>query len=132
MLYERHTFDYNGKEHSLNELAKISGLHRDTILRRLEMGWTMEEILATPAGASLVKISSEDCGKQIPVMFNAPLPVYDAFQPTLGKKYIATICGTKNKKMLARIFFVIELENGKRLITYPGECEQIEEEAASC
>lgn len=117
-------YKYHGVEYSMTDLTRISHLHRDTILRRLEQGWSLEMALELPAGRGLPNIRSCDIGKKVPIVFTAELPVFDEMQPILGKQYIATVCGTKSKSAISRVFYMIELDNGKKLITYPGEFEE--------
>lgn len=126
------TFLYNGVEYTLAELANISHLHRDTILNRLSKGVSIEEALEMPPG-QLPYHNREDIGKTIPIVFQQPLPsVYGAMQPVLGKQYMATIHGRQTgSNNLCKVFYIIQLENGKPLITYPGEFRVIEKETTS-
>lgn len=123
-------YNYCGVEYTLTELAKISHLHRDTIRRRLDLGMSLEHALELPAGRNLPKLAKDDIGKQVPVVFTEPPPVFEEMQPILGKQYMATICGSTRKTALCSVFYVITLESGKRLITYPGEVNTIEQPKA--
>lgn len=127
MEHNEFIYIYNGAEYTLGELSRMTNLHRDTIRRRLELGLTIEEALELPAGAQLPHLSKDDIGKKVPIVFRHLVPVYDFMQPKIGKKYMATICGSTKKSTLCKIFYVIELESGKKLVTYPGEFEFIEE-----
>ena len=120
------TYIYNGVEYTLSELARLSGMRRDTIQHRLKIGCTIEEALEIPLGSlhSLPALCSEDIGKQVTIVFKSPPPVLASMQPILGKKYTATICGTVCSDVLRRVFYTILLDNGKTLVTYPGEFEQ--------
>lgn len=126
------TFLYKGVEYTISELASISHLHRDTILNRLNKGVSIEEALEMPPG-QLPHHNREDIGKSIPIVFSQPLPsVRGTMQPVLGKQYIATIHGRHSgSNNLCKVFYIVQLENGKPLITYPGEFRIVREETAS-
>lgn len=120
-------YEYQGCEYSITRLSKMAHLHRDTIVRRLERGVTLDDILNTAGVDEIIHFNSEDIGKQIPIVFTEQLPVFESMQPVLGKQYMATICGhPANGPYASKFFFLIELGNGKKLITYPGEFELVE------
>lgn len=117
-------YEYQGNNYTLNRICEITHMHRDTIRRKLDHGMTIEEILEPTLAKSPVCFGSQDIGKHIPIVFKEELPVFESMQPILGKEYIATVCGQSASNTTAsKIFFLIELSNGKKLITYPGEFE---------
>ena len=120
-------YEYHGISYTLNELARMSHIHRDTILRRLDWGMTVEEALDQPNSRSLPMLSRSDIGKHVPIVFNTFVPVKQEMQPILGKQYIAKICGSPHDSQQCRVFYLVELENGKPLITYPGEFDIVGE-----
>ena len=119
-------YEYDGQECTLSDLARISNLHRETIQRRINMGWPIEKALFTLAGKKQVTIKKEDIGKTIPIVFREDLPVFQKMQPVIGKQYIATVCGVMKNNRVCQVFYVVQLENGKKLITYPGEFEELD------
>lgn len=120
-------YEYHGAEYSITRLSKMAHLHRDTIRRRLERGLTIEEILEPVSSDRITSFGRQDIGKQIPIIFTEELPVFDSMQPILGKQYMATICGqAADSSSSSKLFFLIELSNGKKLITYPGEFELVQ------
>lgn len=125
-MYRKELYEYRGRECTITELSQIAHLHRDTIRRRLDQGLTIEQILDEALRPKEFALNKEDIGKKVPIVFTEPLPVYDSMQPILGKRYIATICGQSGDVATSRIFFLIVLDNGKKLITYPGEFELVE------
>lgn len=122
-MYAKKLYEYRGREYSLTELVKMSNFCRETIAKRLDMGWTVEEALTTPAGKSMQIHTINDLGKHIPIVFHIRPPVYRDLQPVLGKQYIAKICGSSRRDASCRFFYTLKLDNGKTLITYPGEFE---------
>lgn len=130
-MYAKELYEYRGISYTMTELVRMSHLHRETILRRLDMGWSIEEILESSETKSVPLINRSDIGKKIPIVFTTEIPVLPQMQPILGKQYLATICGATNRTNKCRVFYMIELENGKKLITYPGEFQmQIEKQNA--
>ena len=127
----KQTYEYHGNFYTITDLARISNLHRDTIIHRLEQGWSVETAIETPARERKQTVKNEDIGKTVPIVFKSHLPVYESMQPVLGKQYFATVCGTLKESQVCRVFYVVELENGKKLITYPGEFEEIKREAVA-
>lgn len=123
MSYEEsRTYLYQGKNYTLSELAELSQIHHETLRHRLEYGMSVEEAIALAHGR-IPHPKPEDIGKQVPIVFQCPVPsVHEHMQPTLGKQYIATLHGKRTKtNQLCKVFYTITLENGKSLITYPGE-----------
>jgi hypothetical protein len=43
-----HIIEYRSESHSVTEWAEIFGIKQKTMFRRLELGWSMERIEATP------------------------------------------------------------------------------------
>ena len=122
-MQQRETYIYEGVEYTLGELSRISNLRRETIQIRLKKGLSVADALRIPPG-KLPRLDPSDIGKQVPVVFITPVPeVKREMQPVLGKEYLATIHGNPKRSCLCRVFYTIELDNGKKLITYPGEFE---------
>lgn len=120
-MQQRETYTYEGVEYTMSELVRISKLRRETIHLRLKKGMSVEDALKLPPGR-LPRLNPDDIGKQVPIVFEMPVPeVIREMQPILGKEYIATIHGNPSRACLCKVFYMIELENGKKLITYPGE-----------
>lgn len=122
MQYDSNLYELQGNFYTLTELSRMSNLHRDTIHHRLELGLSVEEALELTNSKSLPVLSRDDLGKQVKVVFNKLPPVLPHMQPILGKQYTAKICGSSARSKLVHVFYMIQLENGKKLITYPGEC----------
>ena len=40
--------EYNGKKKSISEWARIIGISRDSLAKRLHMGWSIDKALSTP------------------------------------------------------------------------------------
>ena len=120
----RELFEYHGAFYTMAELCRMTNLHRDTIRRRLEWGWSIERIFN--AAFDQPECQAE-IGKRVPIIFREDVPVVSWMQPTIGRKYYATVCGSSRQSQLSKVFYVIELENGKKLVTYPGEFEFVKE-----
>ena len=45
---DNHTIVFQGVTHTLNEWARITGIKRSTIWKRLRIGWSPEDTLTTP------------------------------------------------------------------------------------
>lgn len=119
-------YEHQGVSYTLTELCRISHLHRDTIRRRLNLGLPLEQVIGFSGSQHLPRLDVSDIGKKVPVVFHNSVPVYEWMQPTLERQYVATICGSNRNSKLTKVFYIIELENGKKLVTYPGEFEFIE------
>ena len=123
-MYSKETYQFNGVEYTMTDLTRMSHLRRETIQRRLNHGMSLEAALGFADGA-LPMLSKKDVGKQVHIKFTVPIPVTTEKQPVLGKEYIATNCGSTRETNLCKIFYIVQLDNGKKLITYPGEFEII-------
>jgi hypothetical protein len=47
-MSEKRKFEYQGQTYTKEELAKLAGLKVGTVQSRLDSGWTVERIVATP------------------------------------------------------------------------------------
>lgn len=45
----------NGETHCITEWSRITGIRRETIRKRLSIGWTVEQALTLPIGSKLWK-----------------------------------------------------------------------------
>lgn len=120
-MYSKQIYEYQGVEYSISQLSRQFNIRRDILSRRLKSGWSVEKAVNTPTREMMKDFDKELIGKQIPVIFKSSPPVLPEMQPILGKQYIATVCGTKETAH-SHIYYIITLENGKKLITYPNEC----------
>ena len=125
-MYVKERYEYQGKLYTLTELTKMSDLCRDTIMKRLRNGWPVEKAIHTPPGREKPEHTAADLGKIVPIVFRSLPPVTQDMQPILGKQYMATVCGSARKSSVCRIFYKLKLDNGKVLITYPGEFEMLD------
>lgn len=112
---------YKGRKYTAHELAQISGLPIEQIRKRIAKGWTVEATVEIQIETPTT-ITKEMIGKQFHVKFHTPVPsVLPNMQPILDKDYIATAYGVHSTKPNSKAYFIITLENGKRLIVYPEE-----------
>lgn len=119
----RRLYEYRGQEYTVSELARMSQNSRRMIQKRLDEGWEVHNAVETPTKAQEPAIDRGYIGQEITVIFTHPLPVIAAMQPVIGKKYTARVCGGTRRCAQSRVYFVLTLENGKKLITYPEECQ---------
>ncbi len=119
----KNIYEVDGEEYTLAELSRKFNIRRDILARRLNGGWSVEKAVTTPMKNMPEGFDRGMIGKKIPVIFQTSPPVLPEMQPVLGKEYLATICGTTKKAAHSHIYYMITLENGKKLITYPNECE---------
>lgn len=114
-------YRYEGQKYTASELAQISGLPIEQIRKRLEQGWTVEATVNIPLETPTT-ITKDMIGKQFHVTFNTPISnVFPDMQPKLGKDYIATVYGVHSTQPNSKAYFLITLENSKKLIVYPNE-----------
>ena len=125
-------YEYNGKEHTLDELAGFSHLPKHVLANRLKNGWDVAAAINEPDQAKIVdsfKPEMYDNGN-IDIFFTRHIAgVFQEMQPELGKIYSAEPHYQKGK-MKAKLYYIIWLDDHKPLIVYPGEFEWILSDAA--
>lgn len=123
-----------GTSFNADELASLSGLPPSVIAARLRDGWDVDAAVTTPVKQNLI---CQDAAKMYAcgtanIRFTEHISgVFQEMQPTLNKIYIAEPYCAGNNKQKAKIYFIITLENGKKLIVYPGEFEWLGSTAAA-
>lgn len=127
---KRVEYAYRGKNYTVAELSKLSGLSMTVIHNRLKSDWTVEKAVETPYdGTPPIAIEKRWQGKKLEIIFRRPVSgVFPHMQPTLEKPYAAIPCiHSTGKSGGCKQNFIITLENGKPLFVYPGEFEIIGE-----
>lgn len=118
-------YPLNGKECSVSELVRISGLSRHTIQKRLDAGWDAEKAVNTPPH---VNVGNEDNygNRTLSVKFTNYVPgVITSMQPQLGKIYSAVPYNAGADSTRSKMYYIITLRNSLPLIVYPGEFQVI-------
>ena len=118
---------YQGRYMTIDVLMQYSqGISMNTVLTRLQDGWDAEAALKPqkPEG----ELDPKWHNKDLVVSFAKTLGgVFPEMQPQLNKPYVAYYNRQTYSKHSAKHFFVIHLENGKKLIVYPHEFNIIRE-----
>lgn len=47
--------EFNGEKHSISDWARIKKISRNTIVKRIRLGWDIEKVLNTPINQSFVR-----------------------------------------------------------------------------
>jgi len=127
--------EYNGEKISVQKLADMIGRSSATVHKRIKDGWTVENIIDEYCNQKEI-VDLRPFGKFLQIVFLEPIySVFASMQPRLGKAYTAELHCLPDKFGHTRQFAVVNLENGKPLIVYPGEFQILgayQEEAACC
>ena len=107
---------YHGKALTVKELLPYSEVALSTLYSRLKANWDVERALRMDS-----ELDPKWEGKNLLIVFTSTInQVKQSMQPVLGKKYIA-YASKPTTSQKARHFFFVWLDNGKKLIVYPGE-----------
>ena len=121
----KHTkYFYNGEEHTLTSLVKLSGLSREALKKRLNSGWDVNTAVETPVRVTMAKEYPREmyANGDITICFTEAIShVFAHMQPKLNTPYKATPHQPCGKNLKGKLYYIIHLENGKPLIVYPTE-----------
>lgn len=119
---------YNGEQHTLTSLQKLSSVSRRTLSDRLANGWDVEKAVNTPRQNEAHKTCPPEmyANGNIDIIFEKHIPgVFMEMQPVLDKVYSAEPHRTFSSSKKSKLYYIIKLEDGKPLIVYPEEFQWV-------
>lgn len=119
---------YNGEQHTLTSLQKLSSVSCRTLSDRLANGWDVEKAVTTPRQNEARNGCPPEMYENgnIDIVFEKHIPgVFMEMQPVLDRIYSAEPHRAIGHSMKSKLYYIIKLDGGKPLIVYPEEFQWV-------